>query len=718
MIHSPRRLTPKLRNEHEGPLINSSLSPVRDAPGHPSDTARISKLQTTDESLCDPKCIAEEERSSKELMLPFRSAQGPQRKPTKNRPEALDVSLSYSSHVISKSPIRVSSLQKSSMSSLKSLPSTGTTLSSVASRSTSDSNSTCTTDSESSPKTTEAPLPPLQSWPSHDYENLDPLSNFDLEVNSFDLVVPPDLTADERPLSSLETRSELLLSSDHLKIIFSDPSLLLKFTSFLSVHRVSSIPMLVYYLDSIKALKAISYANAIAEALDPIPGHDFTTELSTQTRNVELEEKSNKAFEVLVREDLPAYVTHVYTQTVSQSIQRRITGTLPPHLVEASEGLAEVFCMTDPSRPDNPIIFSSEEFHRSTQYGLPYVIGRNCRFLQGPKTNPFSVKRIREKVDAGIEHCEVILNYRRDGSPFMNLFMCAPLCDSKGNIRYFIGAQVDVSGLVKECSELESFKRLVAQAEKGELHPSEEVSRDEFKELSEMLNLQELETVRICGGKMHKKSQESIDSDNTGYWSKPRVLINPGSLDGTQDYSPTHGSYGGKLRGIYENYLLIRPYPSLRILFASPSLRVPGILQSPFMSKIGGSQRVRDELMKAFSDGHGVTAKVKWVSKADPEGRNRWIHCTPLIGRNSAIGVWMVVIVDDEHTSIRRTQRMAPPVDPSFGRGSYSPTSDTSQKDLGLKPKSLRHVPSLREESLRIVPDSPFSTVTFNLGDE
>jgi hypothetical protein len=93
---------------------------------------------------------------------------------------------------------------------------------------------------------------------------------------------------------------------------------------------------------------------------------------------------------------------------------------MPSH---ASEGLAEVFCLTDPSRYDNPIVFMSEEFNRTTQYGVDYVIGRNCRFLQGPFTNAFSVTRIREKLESGIEHYETFLNYRRDGSPFMNLVM-------------------------------------------------------------------------------------------------------------------------------------------------------------------------------------------------------------------------------------------------------------------------------------------------------
>jgi hypothetical protein len=186
---------------------------------------------------------------------------------------------------------------------------------------------------------------------------------------------------------------------------------------------------------------------------------------------------------------------------------------------------------------------------------------------------------------------------------------------------------------------------------------------------------------------MHKESQE-VESENTrqgANWSKPRVLITSGSPDGSKDFSAlSRGS--GRLSGIYENYLLIRPYPSLRILFASPSLRVPGILQSPFMAKIGGSDRVRSELTQALADGRGVTAKVKWVSKSDLEGRNRWIHCTPLIGSNGAIGVWMVVIVDDEASmSSGKRFRMAPPVDPKFGRTApVSHRDDGSLRDFAL----------------------------------
>ncbi|EDN97709.1 hypothetical protein SS1G_12563 [Sclerotinia sclerotiorum 1980 UF-70] len=571
--------------------------------------------------------------------------------------------------------------------------------------------------SVSSYQTNATSLPPLQkTGVLEDGETLEPLNEEDVDPGSFDLVSATETGAKR---FSLEKRSEQLFSTEHLRMIFSDPSLLLRFTSFLGAQRPSSIPILIYYLDAVKALKAISYSNAIAEALEPIPGFDFTATAASKTMSAALEEKASKAFDVLVREDLPAYITWAYIQTVSISIQRRITGTLPAHLREASEGLAEVFCLTDPSRPDNPIVFASEEFHRTTQYGMSYVLGRNCRFLQGPKTNPFSVRRIREKIEAGQEHYETFLNYR-------------------GTIRYFIGAQVDISGLVKECAELESLQRLVAVEELAEEREAERAAnpnaeheelpppppKDEFQELSEMLNMQELDTVRKWGGRMHKETEEDHPDSNfqRGNWHKPRLHITSTSPDGLKP-NPHLGRISGKLGGIYENYLLVRPYPNLRVLFASPTLRVPGILQSPFMAKIGGSSRVREELTQAFADGRGVTAKVRWVTKDDLEGRPRWIHCTPLIGSNGAIGVWMIVIVDDEasqHTSKR--YRLAPAVDPRYGRSipfagkadsssgsirDFSPMNHHGQNDgrgggqAPRTPRSLRSVDNVEGGSVR-----------------
>ena len=402
----------------------------------------------------------------------------------------------------------------------------------------------------------EADLPPLQAQTAVDgNDKLEPIAEDD--PNSYELVEPPSGDGDGY---SLEQRSLQLFSKEHLQVIFADGNYLLRFTSFLGAHRPQSVPTLIHYLDSLKALRAIQYSNAILEGLEPIPEVESTRRAVKQTINADLEARADAAFDQLVKEELPAYITHQYIDIVSSSIVNRITGALAPHLREASEGLAEVFCLTDPSRPDNPIVFASEEFHRTTQYGMSYVLGRNCRFLQGPNTNSESVRRFRESVVAGTPHHEILLNYRRDGSPFMNLLLSAPLTDSRGIVRYFIGAQVDVSGLIKDCVELESVSKLIDLQEQGLqppcLHKPSAENEDPLKDLAEMLNQGELSTIIKYGGKMHRETVQNRDEgDGSGPGSEvgqsghQRIMIrDPEALT-----PPSDTGFSGRLGGIYQH---------------------------------------------------------------------------------------------------------------------------------------------------------------------
>ena len=191
---------------------------------------------------------------------------------------------------------------------------------------------------------------------------------------SYDLLTPSE--EEQRKQYSLEKRSQILFSREHLQIIFNDPSLLFKFTAFLTSQRPQSLPMLVYYLDTLKAIRAIHYANAISEGLDSVSGHDFTFQPVKPTSNAPLEQRATNAFDILAREDLPAYITSLYIEVVTLSITKRVTGSLPLDLRAASEGLAEVFCLTDPSKPDNPIVFASDgEPLQSSKLAWPLLIG-------------------------------------------------------------------------------------------------------------------------------------------------------------------------------------------------------------------------------------------------------------------------------------------------------------------------------------------------------
>ena len=111
------------------------------------------------------------------------------------------------------------------------------------------------------------------------------------------------------------------------------------------------------------------------------------------------------------------------------------------------------------------------------------------------------------------------------------------------------------------------------------------------------------------------------------------------------------------------------------------------------MDKIGGSSRVRDELSTALAEGRGVTAKVRWISRIDEEGRNRWIHCTPLLGSNGQIGVWMVVLVDDDQDLSRRWKQ-APPVAPHRGKV-YGSVRDTQNRAGSSADSILSHSASI-----------------------
>ena len=103
--------------------------------------------------------------------------------------------------------------------------------------------------------------------------------------------------------------------------------------------------------------------------------------------------------------------------------------------------------------------------------------------------------------------------------------------------------------------------------------------------------------------------------------------------------------------------MLVRPFPSLRILFTSPSLDLPGMVQAPIMDKLGGSARVRHELSQALEDGREVTAKVRWKTNDQAESQDRWIFFTPLIGKKGEIGVWMAILEDDIPEAMERVQQ-------------------------------------------------------------
>jgi PAS domain S-box-containing protein len=101
--------------------------------------------------------------------------------------------------------------------------------------------------------------------------------------------------------------------------------------------------------------------------------------------------------------------------------------------------------VTDPRRPDNPIVFANGAFFDLTGYSDEEVIGRNCRFLQGPQTDPRTVDEVRLAVKERRAVAVDLLNYRKDGTPFWNALFIGPIFDKGGELLYFFASQMDIT---------------------------------------------------------------------------------------------------------------------------------------------------------------------------------------------------------------------------------------------------------------------------------
>ncbi|KAJ1627857.1 hypothetical protein T492DRAFT_630535, partial [Pavlovales sp. CCMP2436] len=127
--------------------------------------------------------------------------------------------------------------------------------------------------------------------------------------------------------------------------------------------------------------------------------------------------------------------------------------TVPPDMegfvfsfVAVAETFPACIVISDMSIPGNPMFFINQEFTKITGYSKSDAQGRNCRFLQGPKTEPASVAVIQDTLRRGVDCYVRITNYRKSGETFQNLLSMRPVHDSNGVYRFCIGVQFEVDG--------------------------------------------------------------------------------------------------------------------------------------------------------------------------------------------------------------------------------------------------------------------------------
>ncbi|MCB0208129.1 MAG: PAS domain S-box protein [Anaerolineae bacterium] len=111
----------------------------------------------------------------------------------------------------------------------------------------------------------------------------------------------------------------------------------------------------------------------------------------------------------------------------------------------AMESTGNGIVIVDANQSDHPVIYCNPAFSRITGYSIVDVMGENCRFLQGPDTDPAVVDQIRQAIRQQTDCQVVIKNYRKDGTPFWNELTISPVRDRQGDVTHFVGIQNDIT---------------------------------------------------------------------------------------------------------------------------------------------------------------------------------------------------------------------------------------------------------------------------------
>ncbi|MFB9869303.1 putative bifunctional diguanylate cyclase/phosphodiesterase [Vreelandella sulfidaeris] len=119
----------------------------------------------------------------------------------------------------------------------------------------------------------------------------------------------------------------------------------------------------------------------------------------------------------------------VRLRTLERSVEASVNGVL----------------IADANLADMPIVYANKAFTHMTGYTQEDVIGKNCRFLQGPETDPAIIAQMRQHIDEQRDIHVTLCNYRKDGTPFWNDLYISPVRDQDGNTTHFVGVQHDIS---------------------------------------------------------------------------------------------------------------------------------------------------------------------------------------------------------------------------------------------------------------------------------
>ncbi|MBC8354325.1 MAG: PAS domain S-box protein [Planctomycetes bacterium] len=161
---------------------------------------------------------------------------------------------------------------------------------------------------------------------------------------------------------------------------------------------------------------------------------------------VEGQRKNGETFPMQISvSEVQVFGRRLFTGIVRDLTDRkRVENELRTHS-RAWSSMSNGILITDPTLPDNPIVYCNRAFTTITGYSECEALGRNARFLAGADRTQDAYLELRRAIKEE-RACHVVMrNYRKDGTPFWNDLTVSPVLDDDGRLTHFVGVQVDVT---------------------------------------------------------------------------------------------------------------------------------------------------------------------------------------------------------------------------------------------------------------------------------
>ncbi len=121
----------------------------------------------------------------------------------------------------------------------------------------------------------------------------------------------------------------------------------------------------------------------------------------------------------------------------------------------------------DRGRPHTPLVHATSVFEKITGYTVAEVRGKDCRFLQGPRTDPVARATLRAAIHDQRRARVTLLNYKKDGAPFWNEVTVFPVRTPDGEpLQWVGGVQHDVTSLVEARAEVDRLVALLLERQR------------------------------------------------------------------------------------------------------------------------------------------------------------------------------------------------------------------------------------------------------------